>query len=105
MKDPQIERIYTLTMEVEDLKRVAEEQRVKYERRIQKLRNKLKVVRAESSLQIYGLQEEIKAIAPTVSTSTEEFLEELLQKKNQVIKDLSIQVLELNDRLLNPQGQ
>ncbi|KAJ3291950.1 hypothetical protein HDU79_001880 [Rhizoclosmatium sp. JEL0117] len=50
-----------LRIEMEEMKQSWEEQRVKYEKRILKLRNKLKVIRAESSVQIYGLQEQLKA--------------------------------------------
>ncbi|KAJ3074222.1 hypothetical protein HDU98_011790 [Podochytrium sp. JEL0797] len=92
-------------LEMETLKREWEDQRGKYERRIIKLKNKIKVVKAESSVCIYGLQEQLKAFNQPPKTackgdaSAEEFLRGQVEMKNQVIKDLSIQVLELNQIL------
>ncbi|TPX76145.1 hypothetical protein CcCBS67573_g02593 [Chytriomyces confervae] len=111
------EHLRTLESELRELKCIAEEQRAKYERRILKLRNKLKLARAESSVQIFGLQEEIKALSqPTqqpaepVSRSAQgssdalesnQLLHQQIDTKNQLIKDLSIQLLELKHQLLN----
>ncbi|KAI9345201.1 hypothetical protein BDR26DRAFT_153497 [Obelidium mucronatum] len=99
-------------IEVRQLKKELEEQRIKYEKRILRLKNKLRVVRAEASVQIYGLKEDLKELTslPQLSTSekitnqeksSELLLKEQIEKKNQVIKNLSMQVLELNDKLLS----
>ncbi|KAI8842211.1 hypothetical protein BJ741DRAFT_592500 [Chytriomyces cf. hyalinus JEL632] len=111
------EHLRTLEGELRELKSIAEEQRAKYERRILKLRNKLKLARAESSVQIFGLQEEIKALSqptqqpaePSSSSAqghsdaadSNQVLHQQIETKNQLIKDLSIQLLELKHQLLN----
>ncbi|KAJ3235450.1 hypothetical protein HDU81_000458 [Chytriomyces hyalinus] len=118
------EHLRSLEIELRELKSLAEEQRMRYERRILKLRNKLKLARAESSVQIFGLQEEIKGalyILPSLSqpahqpaetsstnaqlssdaANSNQVLHQQIETKNQLIKDLSIQLLELKHQLLN----
>ncbi|KAJ3341567.1 hypothetical protein HDU83_006540 [Entophlyctis luteolus] len=70
------------------------DQRARYERRIVRLRTKLKLVKAEALVQIFGLNEELKEAANEVQQ-----LQLQLDKKTQLIKDLSIQVMELTEKL------